>query len=524
MSEFTPFTGTGVFSGSFGCDSTFAAALNTNDGDTGRLFIHNSGAGTSNAHGAVTNTIPDNVGSIRVTWNAKTLFGPTAGNTFRIGFSNSLSNIFWGATHQQSEGSTVYADYSEVIDCTGPGVPGAGSNLIQIECESNGFDSYYIWTYMKVETTTHVVTVSSDTHSAFDQEGAITVADAGSLTVTATPSAGYRILDVLVDGVSVGNATGKTSYVVALTNVTTDHTVSVTAYAYVNNSMTDRGEYVTFVYDFSRSVEFEGLAQVVGSQGEDFPWSAPLITNTGAMVRTWDGNLYGANDGNTGSTANGAIYQLETGLYDTPVKVYGLVSALSTITGSLVQSTGVITALLPTDFRRVAVGGKITGSGITGTATVTAKSSVGDTITVTGTLTGNTTNQPYTCWGREIEADAYCVADRMGEVGGVFSAQRFNVHYACPTGEVVIVAHSYDLARSTQMELAALDATGAADTTTHRAPPFQDIVELPSVSRTGGPVHEFRFTSRNGSVGTDVLSRAEFWGIEALLRGMEQYK
>ncbi len=446
--------------------------------------------------------------------------GITIVKTFVIGFNGNtftpvdaqVTGSFAVYTLPLSSGEAALFDFSAqpfTYDFSPSGIPAGLFDVSRIELD--------------VPDLNHTVTVSSDANSAFDQEGAIVVADGGNLSVTATPSAGYRIQDILVDGVSVGDATGKTSYVVALTNVTADHTVSVSAYAYANTSMTDRGERVTCVYDFSRTVENTGLAQVLGDK-DRYPWSTPLVTNTGAMVRTWDGNLYGANDSNTGATSNGAIYQLETGLLDTPVRVYGLVSALSTIAGSLVQSTGVITALLATDFRRVAVGAKVTGSGITGVATVTAKSVTGDTITVTGTLTGNTTNQPYTCWGREIEADAFFLTDRFGEVGGIFSGQMANVHYACPTGAVFILSHSFDYARATLTELSALDVTGAANSVTHRAPPFQELVELPSASRTSGPVQEFKISFRNGSAGTDTLARAECWGIEGVFRELEQYK
>lgn len=523
MSEYTPFAGGTALNGQWAVDSgTAITALNTDDGDTNRLYAHNTGAGTATAYAGLTTPIPSGATSVKVTWKARNFVDATAGNKFRIGIYRPADGLtYYGALYEQSHLTNVFANYVETISLTSGGVS-VGAGDVKFEATSNGDDSYYLITYAKVETPEHTVTVSSDSHSAFDQEGALIVADAGSLTVTATPSSGYRIQDVLVDGVSVGDATGKTSYIVALTNVTTDHTISVTAYLYINSSMTDRGERVTCVYDFSSHIEASGLSQIVGPAG-GFPWSAPEIVNAGAMVRTWDGNLYAANDENAGATSNGAIYQLGTGLYDTPVKVYGLVSALSTIVGSLVQSTGVITALLPTDFRRVAVGAKITGAGITGTATVTAKNSTGDSITVTGTLTGDQTNKPYTCWGREIEARAVCAADRFDLMGDLISAKWMVVAYACPTGELFAVQHSYDLARATIVTLT-LPATGAADTVTHRPPQDRATVKLPSASRTAAQIEEFAFFFYNGSAGTDVLSRGECWGGEVTARALRSYK
>jgi hypothetical protein len=293
------------------------------------------------------------------------------------------------------------------------------------------------------------------------------------------------------------------------------HWVEFQAASLPAGTISDFGERVICVYDFSKNIEGFGLDQIVGPPG-GFPWSSPLGNNTGAMVRTWDGKLYAANDDNTGSTANGTIYQLETGLYDVPVKVYGLATHLSTIAGSLVASTGVITATTATDFRRVAVGAKITGSGITGTATVTAKASTGDTITVSGTL-GDATGT-YTCWGREIEARAYMVADRCDLLGAEqVSGQWLTPSYACPTGELVKMLHSRDYARATQRTIE-LAATGAADPVTHRAPMSRTKKDLPSAARTSGPLQEFGFLIYNGSVGTDTSARAEIWGAEAIYR------
>src|SRR5512143_106892 len=74
---------------------------------------------------------------------------------------------------------------------------------------------------------------------------ALTVATGGNRTFTIMPDAGYRVADVLVDGVSAGALTSYT-----FTNVQTDHTISatftldvytVTATADVNGSITPSG-------------------------------------------------------------------------------------------------------------------------------------------------------------------------------------------------------------------------------------------------------------------------------------------
>jgi hypothetical protein len=89
--------------------------------------------------------------------------------------------------------------------------------------------AYAGFTYFAIEIASHTITASSDAHSAWDHEGANTVSDGGSLTVNASVDPGYLIADVLVDGVSVGDAAGASTYQKIFSSVTADHTISVTA-------------------------------------------------------------------------------------------------------------------------------------------------------------------------------------------------------------------------------------------------------------------------------------------------------
>jgi len=66
----------------------------------------------------------------------------------------------------------------------------------------------------------HLVTGSAEPHGTIDPRGPVILANGGSQAFTITPDAGYRIADVLVDGVSVGAVTRYT-----LSGVTADHTV-----------------------------------------------------------------------------------------------------------------------------------------------------------------------------------------------------------------------------------------------------------------------------------------------------------
>lgn len=68
-----------------------------------------------------------------------------------------------------------------------------------------------------------VVTASSGANGAVAPSGATAVVAGASQAYTITPSGGYGVLDVLVDGVSVGAVTGYT-----FTNAQFDHTISAT--------------------------------------------------------------------------------------------------------------------------------------------------------------------------------------------------------------------------------------------------------------------------------------------------------
>jgi len=67
------------------------------------------------------------------------------------------------------------------------------------------------------------ITATSGANGSVTPPGVQTVANGGSQTYTITPNPGYHVLDVLVDGGSVGTVT---SY--AFTNVTVNHTISAT--------------------------------------------------------------------------------------------------------------------------------------------------------------------------------------------------------------------------------------------------------------------------------------------------------
>jgi uncharacterized repeat protein (TIGR02543 family) len=93
---------------------------------------------------------------------------------------------------------------------------------------------------------TYAVTASAGVHGSISPSGAVTVNYMGSQSFAITPATGYHIVDVVVDGASVGAVT---SY--SFTNVTANHTIAasfaintyiITATAGANGAITPSGE------------------------------------------------------------------------------------------------------------------------------------------------------------------------------------------------------------------------------------------------------------------------------------------
>src|SRR5207244_1028800 len=95
------------------------------------------------------------------------------------------------------------------------------------------------------ELTTHVITASAGANGSITPAGAVAVNDGDNQSFTITPVAHYHVLDVKVDGVSVGAVA---SY--EFSDVTADHTSTamfestthvITASAGANGSITPAG-------------------------------------------------------------------------------------------------------------------------------------------------------------------------------------------------------------------------------------------------------------------------------------------
>ena len=102
---------------------------------------------------------------------------------------------------------------------------------VSVDGASVGAVSSYTFTYVTTDHTisatfaanpAYTITSSAGVNGSISPAGATTVLEGGSQTYTITPNFGYRVAEVVVDGVSVG-----TNMTYAFTKVTADHTISV---------------------------------------------------------------------------------------------------------------------------------------------------------------------------------------------------------------------------------------------------------------------------------------------------------
>ena len=109
---------------------------------------------------------------------------------------------------------------------------GVGATLPGSDYFNGRLDDLYIFhralsagevtTLATIPAVTHTITASAGPNGSISPSGAVSVIDGGSQMFTMTSNIGYHIADVLVDGGSVGTPPTYT-----FTNVTTDHTISV---------------------------------------------------------------------------------------------------------------------------------------------------------------------------------------------------------------------------------------------------------------------------------------------------------
>jgi len=260
--------------------------------------------------------------------------------------NNALTAVIYGGTFT----STVH-NYG-TIDATGtsygpPEFPGAtvtdysGTYL----CPSGqSWDT----NQCVVPSVVRTITASADSHGSISPTGSVSINDGANQSFTITPGQGYHVADVLVDNVSVGAVT---SY--QFTNVTTDHTISVTFVA-------------------SPAVYFTGAVSgdwnnIGNWLGEDNSTPAAVlpdgsnnvIINNGKTLTTGPSSSYGGSITNNGTIASGTFSgeianmgTIKAGIYTGTVHNYGTIDATETTYGppdfTSATITGAGTYLCPT--------------------------------------------------------------------------------------------------------------------------------------------------------------------------------
>jgi hypothetical protein len=225
-----------------------------------------SGATTVNKGDSQTYTIAPNQGyqvlSVIVDGANK---GAITGYTFANITANHTINAYFkvitytitasaaaGGSISPSGTSTLNIGASQTCSIT----PTAGYRIadVLVDGASVGAVSTYAFTNMTSNHTisatfeanpSYTITASAGANGALSPSGNVTVLGGANQKFTIAPASGYRVADVLVDGVSVGARTSYTFY-----NVQGDHTISasftldvytITAAADVNGSITPSG-------------------------------------------------------------------------------------------------------------------------------------------------------------------------------------------------------------------------------------------------------------------------------------------
>jgi hypothetical protein len=136
------------------------------------------------------------------------------------------ANASEGGTISPEDDITVYENSSQTFTITP--LPGHAISSVIVDGNSVGAVSSYTFTNIVEDHTITVtfvsapytITASAGSGGTISPSGTIAVAAGSSHTFTITPSVGYEISSVLIDGVSVGAVTSHT-----FSSVTSDHTI-----------------------------------------------------------------------------------------------------------------------------------------------------------------------------------------------------------------------------------------------------------------------------------------------------------
>jgi hypothetical protein len=120
---------------------------------------------------------------------------------------------------------------------------------------------------------THTITASAGVNGSISPNGAVSVAQGTSRSFTITPASGYRVTDVLVDGVSVGAVS---TY--AFNNVTANHTISA-SFALNTYKITVTAGPNGTISPFGLITVFHGSSQTFSIKPNNGSYIANVIVN-----------------------------------------------------------------------------------------------------------------------------------------------------------------------------------------------------------------------------------------------------
>jgi len=165
--------------------------------------------------------------------------GAVTSHTFtNVTADHSISATFvfdtWTITASAGANGTIVPSGAIIVnngaDTTFTIIPDAGYQVVDVLVDSISVGAVTSHTFTNVTADhsisatfaidTWTITASAGANGTINPIGAITVNNGTDTTLTITPDSGYQVLDVLVDGGSVGAVTSHT-----FTNVTADHTI-----------------------------------------------------------------------------------------------------------------------------------------------------------------------------------------------------------------------------------------------------------------------------------------------------------
>lgn len=278
------------------------------------------------------------------------------------------------------------------------------------------------------------------------------------------------------------------------------------------------GAYVRSVYSFAPGLASSGLAQVLKNGTEPYPWSAPLLQEINAICAMPDGTLFGNHD-KTGSTdvlaatEDGTLWKLETQMarYNSAGTLAQVViddgpSYSVVMDMNATANTATVSAA---DYKRIPIGGLITGANITGSLLVTGKVGDGVTLNVSGTFT-DVSAATRTVYGQEVgyASAAYLCTDQLDSIENKKSLLRVALRMAVHTLSTLQVQFYNLLARSTTTTML-FNGTAISN---GRHIPSNRHVKAPLLARSQGNSGEFVLSVLHPSMS---LARHEVFGVDA---------